>query len=325
MIFMGTPETAAYTLELLVKSGFNIRLVVTAPDKPAGRGHKTTPPPTKTMATNLGIKVVQPKSVQDDSFIQLLESYKPTFIIVIAYGKILPQKVLDVPTKACINVHYSLLPKHRGASPVHSSILCGDKQTGVTTMLMSLGMDEGDILQQRAMDVGNHTTATLLEELTLLGGRVIVETMKNFDAILPKPQDNTQATYTSIIQKTDGKIHWEMDAHTIERMVRGYAPWPSAYTTLDSKIFKITTANVINNKQLLEAGINTETLPQTQPCGTILHASAKAGLIILCGNNTMLQVHNAQLEGKRNMPVKDILNGKTDLAQQILGGNNDAT
>ncbi len=325
MIFMGTPETAAYTLEQLVKSGFNVSLVVTAPDRPTGRGHKTTPPPTKTMATNLGIDVVQPKSVQDDSFVQLLKSHNPTFIIVVAYGKILPQKVLDVPAKACINVHYSLLPKHRGASPVHNAILCGDKQTGVSTMIMSLGMDEGDILQQRTVVVGNHTTATLLEELTLLGGRVIVETVKNFDAILPKPQDNTQATYTSIIQKTDGEIHWTQDAQTIERMVRGYAPWPSAYTTLDSKIFKITKVNVINNKQLLEAGINTETLPQTQLCGTILHASAKGGLIILCGNNTMLQVHNAQLEGKRSMPVSDIINGRPDLTEQILGGRNDET
>lgn len=338
MIFMGTPETAAYTLELLVKSGFSVSLAVTAPDRPSGRGQKTSPPPVKVMADRLGIPVVQPQSVRGDDFAQLLASHSPKFIIVIAYGKILPQQILDTPSKACINVHYSLLPKYRGASPVHHAILSGDDRTGVTTMLMTSGMDEGDILQQHDVPIGNATAPELLETLTELGGRVLVETVKNFDAILPRPQDATSATYAPIIKKTDGVINWNADGGIIARMVRGYTPWPSAHTHIDGKGLKVTEAKNISTSELANMGINPETLPKNVPCGTIVHASPKGGVIVACGRGvvgagvgsggdgnvtleyTLLQINAAQIEGRRNMPVKDIINGNPNLLGKVLGG-----
>ncbi|MCA1928191.1 MAG: methionyl-tRNA formyltransferase, partial [Calditerrivibrio sp.] len=214
IVFMGTPEIAVPTLDKLLKNGMSVSLVVCQPDKPKGRGNKLQPPPVKEYAIANNLEVFQPEKIKNNTdAIEKIKSHSPDFIVVAAYGKILPKELLEIPKYAPVNVHFSLLPKYRGAAPVNWAIINGESETGVTTMKMDEGLDTGDILLVRKEPISpEDTTVTLSERLAEIGGDLLVETLKNYSNITPKPQDHSNFTYAPIIKKEDGKIDFKKPA-----------------------------------------------------------------------------------------------------------------
>ncbi len=231
IVFFGTPDFAVPSLKALVGSGEDVSLVVTQTDKVKGRGHKLSPPPVKVAAQREGISVLQPGNLRDELFFRELASIKPEFIIVVAYGKILPVTILGLPLRGCINVHASLLPKYRGAAPIAWAILQGDETTGVTTMLMDEGLDTGDILLRREMAIGKEeTTGTLGSKLSDLGASLLIETIKGIrdGSVKPVPQAG-ETSYAPLLKKEDGRVDWSRSAEEIFNFVRGMQPWPGAF------------------------------------------------------------------------------------------------
>ncbi|MCX8084275.1 MAG: methionyl-tRNA formyltransferase [Calditerrivibrio sp.] len=294
IVFMGTPEMAVPTLDRLVGNGYDIPLVVCQPDKPKGRGNKLQPPPVKEYALAKGLEVFQPEKLRNNlEAIQKIADVTPDFLVVVAYGKILPKEVLDIPRYAPINVHFSLLPKYRGAAPVNWAIINGEQETGVTTMKMDEGLDTGDILLMRSLPISLDDTAiTLSEKLSVLGAELLIETLKRYDNITPIPQDHTKHTYAPIIKKEDGKIDFSRPAEEIERMIRGFQPWPTAYAFYKGKMVKFFKGEVIDIKG--------------DP-GKVLEVT-KNDFTIGCGNRA-LKVLELQLEGKNRMNTKSFLAG----------------
>jgi len=245
---MGTPEFALPSLQaLLTNQQFEVVGVVTQPDRPVGRKREITPSPVKKMALEHNLQVLQPEKVKTNTdFWQALRALKPDVIVVAAYGKILPQEILDIPPHGILNVHASFLPKYRGASPIAAAILNGDKETGVTIMKMELEMDTGPIIAKSEPVVisPTDTTATLTPKLAEVGAKVLIESLSKYlnGEITPAPQDETQATYVKILKKEDGLIDWKQDEEQIARQVRAYLPWPGAYTHLNSQQMKILSA-----------------------------------------------------------------------------------
>jgi methionyl-tRNA formyltransferase len=242
IVFMGTPEFALPSLRRLVEDGHDIVGVYTRADRPAGRGRDITPPPVKTAALGLGLPVFQPAGLRQPEALEELAALRPDVIVVCALGQILRQPVLDIPPKGVLNVHPSLLPRHRGASPIQAAILAGDEETGVTIMLMDAGMDTGPILCQRSLLISLWDSGgSLSEKLSLLAADLLGETLSLWLAgeIEPQPQDEAQATYAPLIQKEDGAIDWTRPALDIWRQVRAFNPWPGAATTLDGKMLHI--------------------------------------------------------------------------------------
>ncbi len=241
VIFMGTPDFALEGLNRLAQAtDFKIVGVYTQADKPVGRAQTITPPPVKVMAKKYGFKIIQPAKIKTE--IETIRDLKPDLIVVIAYGKIIPQAILDLPTYGCINVHASLLPKYRGASCLTAPILNGDSETGVTIMKMDAGLDTGGILRQAEMKLdGRANLETVHDALSALGADLLVPTLRDYVAgkIKPQAQDETQASYVKIIKKEDGRIDWTKPATEIERMIRAYNPWPGTYTEQSEKILKI--------------------------------------------------------------------------------------
>jgi len=233
IVFMGTPEFAVPSLDMLVKEGYNVAAVVTQPDKPKGRGKKLAAPPVKEYALEKGIPVLQPEKVKTAEFVNELKSINPDLLITAAYGKILPADVLDIPRFGCINVHASLLPKYRGAAPINWAVINGDKVTGITTMYTDIGMDTGDILLKSEVEITDDMTAgELHDKLAVLGAKVLRDTLielKN-GTLKRIPQSNEEATYAPMIQKDIGKIDWSKPAREIHNLVRGTNPWPGAFT-----------------------------------------------------------------------------------------------
>ncbi|RME62548.1 MAG: methionyl-tRNA formyltransferase, partial [Nitrospirae bacterium] len=233
IVFFGTPSFAVPTFEVLKD---NIVLVVTQPDKPAGRGHKLKAPPVKELALKNGIEVLQPQSLKDTAFLDKLFSVGPDIGVVVAYGKIIPKKILD--RLKCINLHASLLPKYRGAAPVQWAIINGEKTTGVTTMLMDEGLDTGPILMQEEVEILDEDTGESLgKRLSEIGAQLMIKTIQALQegTIVPKPQEG-QPSYAPIIKKTDGLIDWNLPAIRIHNLVRGLYPWPTAYTYLNRRL-----------------------------------------------------------------------------------------
>lgn len=252
IVFFGTPQFAVTILEQLIASPFAPSLVVTAPDKPVGRKQKLTPPPVKVLAEQHGIPVLQPDKL-DEEFITTLKTTNYNLFIVAAYGKIIPQAILDIPEHGSINVHPSLLPKLRGASPIQGVILEGLTETGVTIMLMDEKMDHGPTLAniQHAITNPKITTEELSRELATVGADLLVETLPRYlaGAITPEEQNHTEATYTKLITKEDGHINWEKSAEDIERRIRAYTPWPSAYACWDDKQIKFLEAEIVDGEE----------------------------------------------------------------------------
>ena len=235
LVFMGTPDFAVASLEALLQSDDSVVGVVTQPDRPKGRGQILTPSPVKLLAQRAKIPLLQPLKMKDPEFFQTLAGWKPDFIAVTAFGRILPPAILSLPPRGCINVHGSLLPKYRGAGPIQWTIINGETETGITTMLMDEGMDTGAMLLQEAIPIAPEDTAgTLSPRLAELGGRLLVETIARLKAgtLVPRPQDSSQATSAPLLNKEDGVIDWALPATVLANRVRGLAPWPGAYTSV---------------------------------------------------------------------------------------------
>lgn len=295
IIFMGTPAMAVPTLNKLLENGFNVKLVVCQPDKPQGRGQKLKPCPVKETALARGIEVFQPEKLRNNTdALEKLKGYNCDFLVVVAYGKILPKDVLNIPKKAPINVHFSLLPKYRGAAPVNWAIINGESTTGVTTMLMDEGLDTGDILLIKETFVDRKNSEELSMELAEIGGELLIRTIQKFDSISPLKQDEKYTCYAPMIKKDDGFINFEEDAAAIERKIRGFYPWPTAWTKLGDLTFKIFKADVVKSNNSLAPGT--------------LFDLNKNGFNIKCGSDA-LSVKDVQLEGKKRMDVKSFLSG----------------
>lgn len=246
---MGTPDFAVPSLKALFENGYNVLMVVTQPDRPKGRGRKVIPPPVKEAAQSFGYDVIQPVSIKDKDFFDTIVRLKPDIFIVVAYGHILPRNILAIPKTGVINLHASLLPKYRGSAPIQWAIINGEKETGVTTMLMDEGMDTGDILlSSKAKITKVDTSATLHDRLSVLGADLLIKTLKAFENndINPIAQDHTNATYAPLLKKGDGRIVWEKNAEHIASFIRGVTPWPGAFTFQDNKRLKIFSAKPIS-------------------------------------------------------------------------------
>lgn len=297
IIYMGTPGIAIKPLEsLLDNSEISVPLVICQSDKPKGRGKKLAPPPVKEFAEAAGIEVYQPLSLKDNKdLMQKISHIDPDFLVVVAYGRILPNNILNSAKYAPINVHFSLLPKYRGAAPVNWAIVNGEEHTGVTTMLMSEGLDEGDILLQESTEIDLKNSIDLSEELSELGAGLIVETLMNFEEIEPQKQNHRLSSYAPVIKKQNGLIDWTKSASQIERLIRGFQPWPSAFSYVNGKLIKFFKAEVVENSNSPhEPGIITD-----------INNDA---FIIKCGKNS-LRILELQIEGKKRTTVKNFLSG----------------
>lgn len=233
IIFMGTPDFAVPALQILQESKHHVNLVVTRPDRAKGRGRKVFPPPVKIAALDLNLDVIQPESVKNNVFVDRLESLKPDLFVVVAFGHVLPKNLLELPKQGAINIHASLLPKYRGPAPIQWAVINGEKETGVTTMLMDEGLDTGDILLSSKTNIGPDETAVALHDrLAGVGADLLLKTLMGFEAgdIKPIPQDPNQASYAPLLKKKDGHINWRRPAHHLEAFVRGMTPWPKAFT-----------------------------------------------------------------------------------------------
>ena len=299
LMFMGTPAFAVPALKVLAASPHELATVVTQPDRPKGRGRKVTPPPVKIMALELGYPVVQPKSFDDPAFIEAVEQHGPDWFIVIAFGHILKKRHLDMPRMGALNVHASLLPRHRGPAPIQWSIIKGDRETGVTTMLMDEGLDSGDmLLKSRTAIHPGETAATLHDRLAVMGADLLLETLTALakDRITPEPQDQAAATYAPMLSKADGRIQWSQTSGQIDALIRGVTPWPGAHTFFGDqrlKIFQVSPANVSH---------------PADP-GTVLRGFQNE-LRVATGDGA-LTIVEIQGPGGRRMPVADFLKGRS--------------
>lgn len=303
---MGTPDAAVPTLRRCLEDGHEVVAVWTQPDRPAGRGNKLSIPPVKAFAQEHGLTVHQPAKIRTEEAAALFSSYRADAAIVVAYGRILPAKFLSAPPLGCVNVHFSLLPKYRGAAPVNWSIVRGEIESGVTTMQIGEGLDTGPILLQRAAEIGAEETAPeLMRRLSLMGADLLSETLRRIDEIEPRTQREEEATHAPVLKREDGWIDWSLSAAEIERRVRGFQPWPGAYTSYDGRRLIVWRAAVENETQ-------------TEIAGSVVLAHGDS-LKIACGAGTVLRLLEVQPEGKRRMSVRDFLNGARVRAGDKLG------
>ena len=298
IVFMGTPDFSVPTLEALVASEHEVVGVVTQPDKPKGRGKEIHMSPVKECALQHNIPVYQPVRARDEAFVDEMRALNPDVMVVIAFGQILPKSLLELPKYGCVNIHASLLPKYRGAAPIQWAVINGDEETGITTMMMDVEMDTGDMLEKTVVKLDSEETGgSLFDRLSLLGGDLILSTLSKLEKgeITPVPQDHEKATYVKKISKSMGDIDWTMDAVSIERLVRGLNPWPSAFTRWNGKMLKIWEAKVLPDPDV------------KLPCGSVISASDE-GLKIQTGAG-VLCVTSLQLEGKKRMDTAAFLRG----------------
>ena len=297
VIFMGTPDFAVGTLEEIIKAGHEVVLVVTQPDKPKGRGGAVQFPPVKECAIAHNIPVFQPQKVKETENIEYLRQFNPDMIVVAAFGQILPKAILDMPKYECINVHASLLPKYRGAAPIQWAVINGDEFTGVTIMRMDVGLDCGDMIAKKQIRIAeDETGGSLFDKLAEIGATLCVETMERIEKgnVEYIPQDHEQATHVSMIDKELGNINWNKPAVEIERLIRGLNPWPSAYTHLNGKTFKIWKAKVNSENSSMKPG-------------TVCKVT-KESLEVQTGEG-VLSLLEVQLEGKKRMEIDAFLRG----------------
>ena len=306
IIFMGTPEFAVPCLEELVNSGHEIIGVFTQPDKPKGRGKKLTPPPVKEKAISYNIPVHQPNNIKKADTISIIDNLSPDCIVVVAYGQILPKQILNIPPLGCINVHASLLPKYRGAAPINWAVVNGETITGITTMYMDEGLDTGDMIIKKEISIKDKTAGELYNELAFVGAEVLGETM---DLIAQnnaprQKQNDSESTYAPMMDKSLGKIIWDMSAIEIYNLVRGVNPWPTAYTFYKGNRFKIWKAAFVNEEC-------------SEKVGTILRANQNG--IFVCTGNGILVIEKIQFPNGRRMPVGEFLKGNIIENNVILG------
>lgn len=297
-IYMGTPDFAVPCLEALIERGADIPCVVTQPDKPVGRKQVPTPSPVKVTALSHGLSLYQPETMRAPEVFEHLSAFAPDFIVVAAYGKILPKKILDIPKIACVNVHGSLLPAYRGAAPIQRAVINGEKRTGLTTMLMDEGVDSGDILLTVETEIGESETAgELFDRLAKMGPELLMQTL---DALLsgtltPRKQDSEKATYAPMLSKQEAQIDWNSSCEAVRRLIYGLNPWPVAYTVHNGKKVKIFTAERSDRRSGASPG-------------TLYEADGR--LYAVCADGE-LHITLLQMEGSKKMSDRDYLNGHT--------------
>lgn len=307
ILFMGTPDFAVPCLDILIKSEYEVCGVVTQPDKPQGRGHKLTPPPVKRLAMENGIEVFQPETLKDFAFKPELERLNPDMIVVVAYGKILPEYILNFPKYGCINMHASLLPKYRGAGPIQWSVINGEEKTGITSMLMEKGLDTGDMLLKVETEIGEYETASELHDrLMIMGAELLMKTIEGIKTgeIIPEKQNDDDSCYAPMISKETAKIDWSRSAKVVSKLIAGMNSWPVAHTLYKGEVLKIYRATV-------KGAAKGKT-------GQILAAN-ESGIEILCGDGVSILATEVQFAGSKAMQVRDYLNGHSIEEGEILG------
>lgn len=308
VIFMGTPDFAVGTLEALIRAGHRITMVVTQPDKPKGRGHALKYPPVKETALAHGLPVYQPEKIRAEESIAYLEQVEADVMVVVAFGQLIPKRILWMKRYGCINVHGSLLPKYRGAAPIQWAVIDGEKESGVTTMQMDEGLDTGDMLLKTVVPLdAKETGGSLFDKLSEAGAKLCVETLARLEKgdLVPEPQGESPTAYASMLTREMGRIDWTKDAGSIERLIRGLNPWPSAYTKYQGKTMKIWAGEI---------------LPMSASkgsCGEILEVT-KDALIVRTGDGA-LAVRELQLEGRKRMDAAAFLRGVSVEAGTVLG------
>lgn len=306
IVFMGTPAAAAVSLDRLLADGHEIAAVYTQPDRPSGRGNMVTPSAVKQIATTYGLHVLQPEKIKTDEALEKFRSHEADAAVVVAYGRILPSGFLTAFPRGAINLHFSLLPKYRGAAPVNWAIADGETETGVTTMQMDDGLDTGPILLQRTVQIGpQETSIELMERLSMAGADVLSETLDGLAEIRPRIQDESKASYAPILKREDGLIDWTLSASEIANRARGFQPFPTTFTYLDG--IRLTLW---------------QTTPVDMPNGGVpgrIAAASGDELIVECGHDSSLRVIEIQPEGKRRMQTRDFINGFKPAIGAILG------
>lgn len=305
--FMGTPDFSVDCLKALVASKHEIVGVFCQPDKPVGRKQELTPPDVKVEALKHGLKVFQPVSLRNGKGTEILEEIKPDLVVVVAYGKILPHDFLEYPKYGCINIHASILPKYRGASPIHYAVLNGDEETGVTAQQMNDGVDTGDILHIKKCPIGiNDTTERMYEILAPLGAETLMETIEMLEKgeLNPVVQDESQATHVGLLTRDMSTIDWSRSAFEVHNKIRGLYSWPGTSTSLNGKTLKIHSA-VLSDKK----GNNNP--------GEVIDSDGR--LIVCCGDGKCIELKTVQLEGKKRMEVSAFLNGYPIEKGTVLG------
>ena len=320
LVFVGTPKFALPTLQVLHRAGHGVRAVFTQPDQPAGRGGRLTAPPVKRVAVALGLPVHQPARIRSPEVFDLLKSLEPEAVVVVGYGKILPQRILDLPRYGCINLHASLLPKYRGAAPVQWAIIRGETVTGVTTMRMDAGLDTGDILLARETPIEPEEDAISMgHRLAEMGASLVLETLDGLQrgTLTPLPQDHDQATSAPMLKKEHGRMDWSLPALDIANRVRGLVPWPGAFTTFRDGLLHVWRA-----RPELATPLHSSLTPGTVQPGTIqLGTIEKAGrrLLVACGQGSWLEIQEVQREGRRRLSAAEFLNGARVASGEHLG------
>lgn len=308
LVFCGTPEFAVPTLEKLVESGFRVRLVLTQPDRPRGRGQKPAASPVKLRAQALGLSVIEPERIKtNDALRAQLESLQPAAIVIAGYGRLIPPWMLALAPLGNINLHASLLPKYRGAAPIQWAIASGETATGVTTMRINEGLDTGDILLQKEAAIAPEDSAvTLAPRLAAMGADLMVETLHGLEAgsIRPRPQDHSRATLAPLLKKEDGRIAFARTALEIANRLRGFQPWPGAYSTFHGKQLAVIAAKPATETSL--------------PGPSVLNVEGER-LLVGCGSGTALALLELQPEGRKRMPARDFIHGYRPRSGERLG------
>jgi methionyl-tRNA formyltransferase len=307
LVFLGTPAFAVPTLERVVEAGHEVLTVVTQPDRPRGRGQSPAPAPVKQAALRLGLPVYQPERVRRPEAVERLRGLSAECMVVVGYGQIIPQSVIDLVPLGIINVHGSLLPRYRGAGPIQWAILNGETRTGVTTMRIDAGLDTGDLLLKAETEIGgDENSIELGGRLAIMGARLLVETLARLSdgTIVPEKQDAAQASWAPLLTKQDGLIDWTRDASAIHNQVRGLQPWPGAYTT-----FRGQSMHVWRSRPG----------PATQPSGPGTTHRIANRLLVACGSG-WLELLDVQLEGRKRLPAADFANGQRLADNEVLGG-----
>ncbi len=303
LVFLGTPQFAVPTLRRMVETGHRVLAVYTQPDRPKGRGQKDAVSPVKEAALEMGLEVRQPERIRRAESVEELRSMHPEAMVVVGYGQIIPQSIIDIPSHGIINVHASLLPKYRGAAPVQWAIARGETRTGITTMKINAGLDTGDMLLKWETEIGPEETAVELgQRLSIAGADLLVETLRGLEsgAIVPEPQDHAEATLAPILKKEDGLIDWTLPARDILNRTRGFTPWPGAYTFFRGQRFHIWKAR--------------ETTAQEPGVLVVDGRRAIAG----CGGGTGIELLEVQLEGRKRMAAQAFLNGNPIQHKEVL-------
>lgn len=302
IIFMGTPEFAVPTLNALVDAGHEVIAVVAQPDRPKGRGHKMVSPPTIERARELGIPTKQPRAVRKGPFVDWMTAESADVAVVVAYGRILIPALLEAPRLGCINVHASLLPKYRGAAPINWALVHGETESGVCTMQMAEGLDTGDVLLEgRTVVSPDETAGELYERLAVLGASLAVETLDKIHTLEPQPQDHAKHTLAPLIERAAARIDWSKDASEIHNLVRGFNPWPTAWTHLGPDRLKVHRTRVVDG----------EGIP-----GTIIGAGSR---VLVAAGTGAVELEQVQLPGKRAQSGSDLVNSGRLAEGMVLG------